>query len=89
MRKILREQRIIARDQNKVFFEFVSARTLPPKDAENRYGLYEGRGRAYVEFDMEEAAMGTQYNKRQRIDEHFVIGNVELQTRNPQGHVNF
>ncbi len=54
MRKILADQRIIARDQNNVFVERASSRKLAPTDAERKYGLDPGIANAYMEFDIED-----------------------------------
>ncbi|MBC8106711.1 MAG: hypothetical protein H7Z14_08995 [Anaerolineae bacterium] len=89
MRKIKDQLRIVARDQNKVFVEPASARKLSPADARKRYGLKPGKGRAYVEFDVESVLLETKRNARHEIDEYFIVGNVDLAQRNPQGFLNF
>ncbi len=88
MRKILGEQRIVARDQNKVFVELASARKLSPADAEDKYGLSHGKGNAFVEFDIKPKLLKQQYNRRLGIYEYYVIGDVELAERDAEAFFN-
>jgi hypothetical protein len=89
MRKIMDEQRIIARDQNKIFVELASARRLSASDAEDKYELKDGKGNAYVEFDVEPELLQSQYNRRTKLDELFIVALFELAGRNAAGAVNF
>ena len=89
MRRIVAEQRIRARDQNKVFVELADRRRLAPNDAEDRYGLDHGKGNACVEFDVEPEVLLSQYNSRMQLNEYFVIGDIELVTRNAEAFFNF
>jgi len=89
MRKIIEELRIVARDQNKVFVEKAERKKLSPGDAVETYGLDPGKGMACVEFDVEPELLQFQKNVQLRLDEWFVVGNVDLTNRNPQGYVNF
>lgn len=89
MRKIIVEQRVVARDQNKVFVERADRRKLAPRDAEERYGLDQGKANAYVEFDIEPDLLHSQYNPVTRCDESYVVGNVDLSGREPQAFFNF
>ncbi len=86
--KILAEGRIVARDQNKVFVERAASRRLPPRDAERHYQLERGKGAAYVEFDVEEHELASQYNPSTRLTESFGEGDVLLAGRNPEGFNN-
>jgi hypothetical protein len=88
MRKIMTEQRIIAHDQNCVFVDRASARVLPPRIAEEHFGLEPGRGNAYIEFDADDSEIQAQYNLRMRFVELYLVGDVRLHTRNPVGIVN-
>ncbi len=56
------ESRIVARDQNKVFVERAYAKPLSPRDAEARYYLARRKGGAYVDFDLSEEELKTQFN---------------------------
>src|SRR5687768_1501147 len=85
MRKILAEGVIRARDQNKVFVEKANSRLLAPRDAEDLYDLLEGKGNAYLEFDVRDDELGWKYNKRMRIFEYFLVGDVDLQGRSVIG----
>jgi hypothetical protein len=44
---------IRAYDQGRVFAEFIGSRPLAARDAEATYGLRRGRGRHYVETDVD------------------------------------
>jgi hypothetical protein len=85
MRKIMAEQRIVARDQNKVFVERAADRRLSAADAEIRYGLDDGKGRAFVEFDIEPVLLLWRKNPQLRVHEFFIVGDVDLVGRNSQG----
>lgn len=89
MRKILEDQRIEAQDQNKVFFERASARRLSPSDATRKYRLRRGKANACVEFDVREMELMFRWNALVRTDEYFIVGDVDLRDRNPQGFINF
>ena len=89
MRKIIAQQRIIARDQNKVFVVKADRRKLSPSDAEETYGLDPGRANAYVEFDMEPAPLLVQYNRQLQTDELFIVGDVDLTDRHAEAFFNF
>lgn len=88
MRKILAENVIRARDQNKVFVEKSNSRLLAPRDAEDLYDLIEGKGNAYLEFDIRDEELSRKYNKRKRIFEFFLVGSVDLQGRGVIGKLN-
>jgi hypothetical protein len=83
------EQRIIARDQNKVFVEKADRRALSPADAIQIYGLGLGKGMACIEFDIEPDLLRWQKNVELKLDEWFIVGDVSLANRNPQSYVNF
>ena len=89
MRKIIAEQRLRARDQDKVFLERAEARKLPPADAEEKYGLLPGRGNAYIEFDVAEDELYHRYNPAMRVEEWYVEGSVDLTSRNAEARFNF
>jgi hypothetical protein len=88
MKKIMEEQRIIARDQNKVFVERAADRRLSAGDAEVKYGLDDGKANAFIEFDIEPALLLWRKNPQLRIDEFFIVGDVDLTGRNPKGFHN-
>jgi hypothetical protein len=88
MRKILAEQRIVARDRNRVFVEKASARKLSPADAVLKYLLKFGKGNAYVEFDVLETELKAENNPLLGIEEHWVHGDVNLTGRNAEGFYN-
>ncbi len=89
MRKILEQQRIVARDQNKVFVERANRKPMAPKDVEDLYQLKHGRGDAYIEFDAREEELGYRYNVRIRDDEWYLLGDVDLAGRAAVGRYNF
>ena|SRR5438552_913450 len=86
--RILAEGRIVASDQNKVFVERATRQALAPRDAERTYGLARGKGNAYVEFDIREDELESQYNERMQLTELFVRGDVVLVGREAQGYEN-
>lgn len=89
MRKILYEQRLIARDRNRVFVEPAESRRLSATDAEKRYALLQGRGNAYVEFDATDDELRRDYNLPSRAWEYSIEGGVDLTGRNAEGFLNF
>lgn len=89
MRRIITELRIAAHDQWKVFVELASSRKLSPRVAEDRYGLPRGKANAYVEFNIEDEQVATQYNTVIRLDECFITGDIDLTTREAEAFFNF
>lgn len=89
MRKILAEQRIIARDQNKISAERASSRRLSPADAECKYGLDPGKANACVEFDVEIELIEVKYNPRFRTNELLIAGDIDLTGRNVATFLNY
>jgi len=85
MRKILIDQRIVARDQNKVFVERANRRPLAPREAERTWVIARGKGNAYVEFDAEPGEVLTQPNPLLDCDEWCLVGDVDLTRRNAEG----
>jgi hypothetical protein len=88
MRRILAEQVIRARDQNKVFLELANSSPSSPREVEERYDIDRGKGNAFVEFDAEPHEIGTKYNERIQLQEYFITGNVNLGGRNTVGAEN-
>src|SRR5438128_2158711 len=86
--RILDEQRLLARDQNKVFVEQADRRTLPPRDAEATYLLKRGKGNSFVEFDAYQNEVFAQVNRLTGETEYFLRGNIELAGRNALGFDN-
>jgi len=72
---------IIAKDQNKVFFESANKKPLNSVRAEDKYQIKDGHGRNYVETDVPESRVTTVHNSRTGSTEKVVEGNVQL--RNP------
>jgi hypothetical protein len=89
MKKIMAEQRIIARDQNKVFVERANTSALAPVQAQARFNLHRGKANAYIEFDIEDEELGHKYNRRIRAVEFYIQGNVELSGRNAAAQFNY
>ena len=85
---ILAENRLLARDQNKVFFERARGRPESPRDVEDRYDLDRGCGNAYVEFNVDPPELMSQYNNRLQMVELYLVGDVDLVNRSPTGHDN-
>lgn len=88
MAKILADQRIVARDQNRVFMELARTRKSSAADAEDKYGLHDGRGKAHVEFDMDDDRLASRRNPLFDVMEWFVIGDIDLSGRNAVGAKN-
>jgi hypothetical protein len=84
----LLEGRIAARDQYKVFVERADRPPLSRRQAEAKYLLKRGKGNTYVEFDAYPEEVHEQTNPLSGITELFLIGDVELSMRNPQGFDN-
>lgn len=89
MQKIVEEQKVIARDQNKVFVERAGRKPMSPNDAEEHYQLKRGRGDAYVEFDVRDDEVKVQFNARTQLEEFYVVGDVDLTDRAAIGRYNF
>lgn len=88
MRRILAENMVRARDQNKVFLELANSRPLAPRDVEERYDIDRGKGNAFVEFDADPHELEVKYNERIRLHEYFIVGDVDLADRNAVGAEN-
>ena len=87
--KILAENRIVARDQNRVFVESANRKPLSPRAAEAKFGIDPGKGNSYVEFDMEGASVDRSTNKFSGLEELSIAGDVDLTDRQPAGFDNF
>jgi len=85
---ILAEGRVCARDQHKVFVERAGRSPLRPRQAEARYLLKRGKGNAYVEFDAMPTEVHEQTNPLTGAVELFLLGDVDLSARHPQGFDN-
>ena len=88
MRRILLDQRIIARDQKKVFVELANRNIGAPRTVERRYRLKAGKANAYVEFDVEDADLRRQRNRLTGVDEYYIRGSLELSSRKLEGFEN-
>ncbi len=89
MKKILSDQKIVSRDQNRVFVERASARRLSAADAERKYRLGVGKGNACVEFNVEERMLQIRYNPVIKHNEMYIEGNVvDLARSEAKGFVN-
>ena len=86
--RILAEGRILARDQHKVFVERADRQPLSRRQAEVKYVLKRGKGNAYVEFDAFPEEVHEQINRLTGATELFLLGDVDLSTRNLQGFDN-
>jgi len=86
--RILKEERIEAKDQDKVFVEYANADPYSPRDAEDRYKLKRGKGNAYVEFEADESEVVEQVNSLTGRKEYFLRGDVDLKKREPEGFDN-
>lgn len=69
---------IEASDQGRVFAESASSRPLSSADAEAKYGLKQGRGRDYVETDVDASCIDPVYNALARANELTIKGDVPL-----------
>jgi hypothetical protein len=86
--RILAKGRILARDQHKVFVERASRLPLSPRQAESRYLLKRGKGNACVEFDAMPTEVHEQTNSLTGAVELFLVGDVDVSARHPQGFDN-
>jgi HYD1 signature containing ADP-ribosyltransferase len=86
--RILSEERIVARDQNKIFVERADRSPLSPRQAETTYLLKRGKGNAYIEFDAFPEEIHVQTNSLTGTIEFFLLGDVDLSMRHPQGFDN-
>ena len=82
--RILSEGRILARDQQ----ERAGRPPLNPRHAEAKYLLKRGKGNAYVEFDALPTELHEQTNALTGAVELFLVGDVDLSARHPQGFDN-
>lgn len=89
MRKILADQKIVARDQNKVFVERADARKLSPRVAESKYGLDKGKGNAYIEFYVRPEELRQKFNRVIKFDEWYLDGDADLTDRSAEAFFNF
>jgi RHS repeat-associated protein len=80
---IAAENKIKAKDQNKVFAELASKKPLSAREAEAKYGIQRGRGNAYVEFDAKPGEFEPRWNSIMSVEEWTHTGDVNLQDRNP------
>ena len=87
--KILAESRIVAGGRGRVFFERADRKPLGPILAQDTYQIGRGKGRAYVEFDIDEALVLLEYNTRIKMNEMSMLGDVDLTGAQPQGFDNF
>jgi hypothetical protein len=76
---------MVARDQNKVFVERADRSPLSPRQAETTYLLKRGKGNAYIEFEAFPEEIHAQTNSLTGTNELFLLGDVDLSTRHPQG----
>lgn len=88
MRKILAQQRLIARDRNCVFVELASRRRRPPRVVEEEYEIGPGRANALIEFDVEPERLQRRSNPRYGDPEYSIHGDVDLTGRNATGQLN-
>ncbi len=83
--KILKEGVIKAGIKtHKVFVERARRKPLAPRDAEDKYGITEGKGNAVIEFDVDEMELDFRYNPITKTDEYFIESDVTLKRRNPK-----
>lgn len=83
--RIIEQERIEARDQNKVFVEHADADPYRPRDAEDRYKIKRGKGNAYVEFEADASEVDEQVNPLTGRRDYLLRGDVDLKNRDPQG----
>lgn len=88
MRRILAERYLRAGAQNKVFVERADRDQISARDAEARYYLKRGKGNAYIEFDATSEEVLQQINHLTGRVELYLVGDVDLSNRNPQGREN-
>ena len=89
VRKILTDQRIIARDRGRVFVELADGKRLPPVMVVQKYQLGLGKGNACVEFDTEPERLELTYNQRLKFEEYSISGDVDLKDRDAVAVFNF
>ncbi len=86
--KILRDGRLEAKDQNKVFVEHANANPYGPQEAVDRYKLKPGKGNAYVEFDADDDELEQQTNPLTGRTEYLLRGDVKLAEHDPEAFEN-
>ena len=86
--KILRELRLVPKDQHRVFVEKADREALSPRKAESTYLLKRGKGNAYVEFEVQTVELKSQTNRLTGETEWFLRGEVDLSNRHPEGFDN-
>ena len=74
--------KIIARDNNRVYLEPANKPALAPGKAEELYQLKKGRGKNYIEFDVDTNSLEWVENPRYHRDELTVKGDVKIE--NPE-----
>lgn len=70
---------IRARDNNRVYVESANQKPLNQVEAESKYQIKQGRGRDYVETDVESSRLEWVKNPRYGTEELTVKGDVTLQ----------
>ena len=82
---IKKDNKIIAKDQNSVFTVKPGGRMTKgsSKDIEKRLGIKPGKGRRYVEFDVNSEEVRVVNNPITGATEHILTGDVDLTNRNP------
>ena len=69
---------IIAKDNNRVYLELANKKPLSIQQAEEKYQIKKGKGRNYVEFDVNSSLLEWIENPRYHTKELTVKGNVKI-----------
>ena len=69
---------IIAKDNNRVYLELANKKPLSIQQAEEKYQIKKGKGRNYVEFDVNSSLLEWIENPRFHTKELTVKGNVTI-----------
>jgi hypothetical protein len=76
---IKESETIFPRDQGRVFAESAGRKPLSRVEAESTYGLARGRGRKFVETDVEKSRVGQRFNPETQAKELVIKGDVKFQ----------
>ncbi len=69
---------IIAQDNNRVYLEMANRKPLSSRDAEEFYQIGRGKGKNYIEFDVDSFLLEWVENPRYHRMELTVKGSVEI-----------
>lgn len=78
MKGIKESGTIIAQDNNRVYLEMANKKPLSSREAEEFYQIVRGKGKNYIEFDVDSSLLEWIENPRYHRMELTVKGSVEI-----------